>query len=60
MTSPDARPLAPMRVPGSFLRARLDQTHWLTLVYEQDELPLLVRSTPLRASEGGANPDGVH
>lgn len=56
MSSPDARPDAPQSVPGSFLRGRIDRTHWLTSGYEQDDLPLLVRSLPLRASKAGANP----
>ncbi len=54
--SPDARPHAPQRVPGSFLRARVDRTHWLTVGYEQDELPVFMRSLPLRTSKSGTNP----
>jgi Zinc carboxypeptidase len=56
LTSPDARPGAATVVPGAFLRARLDPTHWLTTGYDAAELPLLVEALPLRASRGGANP----
>ncbi len=56
LASPDARPDAPLRVPGAFLRARLDMTHWLTFGYADDELPVLMRSLPLRSSKSGANP----
>ena len=55
-TSPGARPEEPITVPGAFLRGRLDRTHWLTMGYEQDELPLLVQNLPLRVSSEGANP----
>jgi hypothetical protein len=55
-TSPDARPDASEVVPGAFLRARLDPTHWLTFGYATAELPLLVEALPLRASREGANP----
>ncbi|MFB6248398.1 MAG: M14 family metallopeptidase, partial [Salinibacter sp.] len=42
-------------VPGAFLRARADTTHWLT--YGMDaELALLSEHTPLDASVNGANP----
>ena len=54
--SPGARPGEPQPVPGSFLRTRLDPTHWLTFGYETLEVPVLMRSVPLRASRGGANP----
>jgi hypothetical protein len=56
LPSPDARPNLPQRVPGSFLRGRIDRTHWLTIGHEGDEVPLLMRSLPLRASRSGANP----
>ncbi len=56
MVSPTARPHAPLRVPGSFLRGRIDRTHWLTFGYEQDDIAVLVRSRPLRPSTRGANP----
>ncbi len=55
-TSPEARPGAAQPVPGAFLRGRLDGRHWLTFGYEQNELPLLMRALPLRASTRGANP----
>ncbi len=53
---PGARPEAPQAVPGSFLRAILDSRHWLTTGYDGEELPLLVRGLPLRATTDGANP----
>lgn len=56
LSSPEARPDAPIAVPGSFLRARLDLTHWLTFGYESEELPVLAQSLPLRPSTRGANP----
>ncbi len=56
MLSPDARPDAPMRVPGSFLRGLLDETHWLTFGYAGNELAILTRSIPLQVSTQGANP----
>ena len=42
-------------VPGAFLRARADTTHWLTYGLDA-ELPLLTQRTPLGASVHGANP----
>lgn len=54
--SPGARPDDVPAVPGALLRTRLDGTHWLTTGYETDELAVLARSLPLRASESGANP----
>jgi hypothetical protein len=53
--SPGARPHDPQNVPGAFLRGRLDTTHWLTSGYDGNELALLMRSLPLRASLRGAN-----
>ncbi len=55
-------PTAPARdkpewLPGSIFRATLDRTHWLTLGYEQDELPVFLDgSTFWKPSKGGANP----
>jgi hypothetical protein len=54
--SPRARPDAPVPVPGTFLRGRLDREHWLTFGHTRAELPLHARSVPLRASLRGANP----
>ncbi|MGH7477802.1 MAG: hypothetical protein ACRELD_16165, partial [Longimicrobiales bacterium] len=54
--SPDARPDQPEPVPGSFLRALLDPTHWLTFGYTGPELAVLAESLPLRASRAGQNP----
>jgi len=42
-------------VPGSFLRARADTTHWLTYGLDA-ELALLTDHTPLATSVNGANP----
>lgn len=53
--SPEARPDAPLAVPGAFLRGVLDRTHWLTAGYEREEIPLLMRALPLRASQEGTN-----
>lgn len=55
LLSPEARPDAPLNVPGSFLRGRVDRTHWLTFGYERDEIPVFMRSLPLRVSAQGAN-----
>jgi hypothetical protein len=55
-------PTAPSRdkpewLPGSIFRATLDRTHWLTLGYEQDQLPVFLDgSTFWKPSKGGANP----
>jgi hypothetical protein len=55
-------PTAPSRdkpewLPGSIFRATLDRTHWLTLGYEQNELPVFLDgSTFWKPSKGGANP----
>ena len=54
--SPEARPERAQTVPGAILRARLDLTHWLTTGYERNELPVLMRSLPLRAARAGATP----
>ncbi|CAN5648297.1 M14 family zinc carboxypeptidase [soil metagenome] len=56
ISSPEARPDAPLIVPGAFLRGWMDLTHWLTFGYGADELPLLAQSLPLRPSTAGANP----
>ena len=42
-------------VPGAFLRARTDTTHWLTYGLDA-ELALLTEHTPLSPSVNGANP----
>ena len=55
-------PTAPSRdkpewLPGSIFRATLDRTHWLTLGYEQSQLPVFLDgSTFWKPSKGGANP----
>ena len=57
VVSPSADPDAPMFVPGSVARARLDLTHWLTIGFEREELPVLVRGDRfLELSERGDNP----
>lgn len=56
--SPSAPPRErPEWLPGSIFRATLDRTHWLTLGYEQDQLPVyLDGSTFWKVSRKGANP----
>ncbi|MFQ5679156.1 MAG: M14 family metallopeptidase [Gemmatimonadota bacterium] len=56
LVSPEARPDAPLGLPGTFLRARLDPEHWLTQGYARRELPVLMNALPLRASSEGGNP----
>ena len=47
----------PEWLPGSIFRATLDRTHWLTLGYEQDQLPVYVDGTTFwKQSKNGANP----
>jgi len=47
----------PEWLPGAIFRATLDRTHWLTLGYEQAELPVFLDgSTFWTPSKGGANP----
>ncbi len=47
----------PEWLPGSIFRATLDRTHWLTLGYEQDQLPVyLDGATFWKQSKNGANP----
>jgi hypothetical protein len=49
--------LTPERIPGTIFRGSLDRTHWLTMGYERDELPVfLATSTLLAPSEKGDNP----
>ena len=48
---------APEFIPGAIFRATLDQSHWLTLGYEQDQLPVFLEtSNLLKPSRKGANP----
>lgn len=55
VASPSAeRPDLPL--PGAFLRAEADTTHWLTHGYTEGLPALLVREEPLPLSEHGANP----
>jgi hypothetical protein len=47
----------PEWLPGAIFRATLDRTHWLTLGYEQAELPVFLDgSTFWTPSKGGASP----
>ncbi len=47
----------PEHVPGSIFRATLDRTHWLTVGYERDQLPVFLETRRfLKPSEKGANP----
>lgn len=58
LLSPSAPPRdRPEWLPGSIFRATLDRTQWLTLGYEQDQLPVyLDGSTFWKPSRKGANP----
>lgn len=58
LESPSAPPRErPEWLPGSIFRATLDRTQWLTLGYEQDQLPVyLDGSTFWKPSRKGANP----
>jgi len=57
LVSPTAGFESPERLPGSIFRATLDQTHWLTLGYEQQSLAVMVQGgTFLEPSETGDNP----
>ena len=48
---------SPESIPGAIFRGSLDRTHWLTMGYERDELPVfLATSTLLTPSEKGDNP----
>lgn len=47
----------PLDVPGSIFRATLDRSHWLTLGYERDQLPVMMSGGNFfRPSRAGANP----
>jgi hypothetical protein len=47
----------PEWIPGAIFRATLDPTHWLTLGYEGDRLPVFLDGdTFWKTSQGGANP----
>jgi hypothetical protein len=57
LASPSANPDRTEYVPGSIFRATLDQTHWLTMGYRQEALPVMMRGgTFLTPSEDGDNP----
>jgi hypothetical protein len=47
----------PAFIPGSIFRATLDRSHWLTLGYAGDQLPVMLETSTLRQpSKRGANP----
>ncbi len=47
----------PVRIPGAIFRASLDQTHWLTMGYARDVLPVFLDTGRLlKPSEKGDNP----
>ncbi len=47
----------PEWIPGAIFRATLDPTHWLTLGYEGERLPVFLDGdTFWKPSQGGANP----
>lgn len=49
--------LKPEYIPGSIFRATLDRTHWITLGYDRDQLPVfLFTSTLMTPSQKGDNP----
>jgi hypothetical protein len=57
LASPSAEPNQSEYVPGSIFRATLDRSHWLTLGYRQQTLPVMLRGgTFLAPSEDGDNP----
>ena len=44
-------------IPGAIFRATLDTTHWLTMGYERDRMPVFIDGdTFWRPTKGGANP----
>jgi len=44
-------------IPGAIFRATLDTTHWLTLGYERDRMPIFIDGDVFwKPSKGGANP----
>ena len=44
-------------IPGAIFRATLDTTHWLTLGYERDRMPVFIDGDVFwKPSKGGANP----
>jgi hypothetical protein len=44
-------------IPGAIFRATLDTTHWLTMGYERDRIPVFIDGdTFWRPTKGGANP----
>ena len=52
----DLRGRKPLEVPGAIVRAHVNRDHFLTIGYESDDLPLLVRGNAFfERSETGAN-----
>jgi len=58
LVSPSAAPKdRPEWLPGAIFRATLDPTHWLTLGYTGEKLPVFIDGDVFwRKSKGGANP----
>lgn len=54
--SPSAETNKPLPVPGSFLMADFDQSHWLTFGIEPKSMPVFTRNLPLELSEDGISP----
>ncbi|MEK6769314.1 MAG: hypothetical protein AABY85_10055, partial [Gemmatimonadota bacterium] len=47
----------PLDVPGTIFRATLDRSHWLTLGYEREQLPVMMSGANFfRPSRAGSNP----
>ena len=57
LLSPSAPPRDRLEwIPGAIFRATLDTTHWLTLGYDRDRLPVFIDGdTFWKPSKGGAN-----
>jgi hypothetical protein len=57
LASPEADTDRPGPVPGSIFRATLDASHWLTMGFRSNTLPVMLRgSTMLAPSKRGDNP----
>ena len=54
--SPSADADQALPVPGSFLMADFDRSHWLTYGIKSQKMPVLTRNLPLELSEEGASP----
>ncbi|HEX9705500.1 MAG TPA: M14 family metallopeptidase [Gemmatimonadales bacterium] len=58
LISPSAAPKDRLEwIPGSIFRATLDRSHWLTLGYDREQLPVFLEGeTFWKPSKAGANP----